>query len=95
MLFCCISGKFVSLKDKNNNNMAQAVKVGGFIYRINPNDDRQLQRATQGSSSWSRVTEFNGHHILDILLAANGRDIEVYTDYGLYIREYSGGLRKK
>ena len=25
--------------------MAQAVKVGGFIYRINPDDDRQLQRA--------------------------------------------------
>ena len=86
---------FVSLKDKNNRNMAQAVKIGGFIYRINPADDRQLQRATLGSNSWSRVTEFNGHHILDILLASNGRDIEVYTDYGLYIREYSGGVRKK
>lgn len=49
--------------------MAQAVKVGGFIYRINPADDRQLQRATMGSNSWSRVTEFNGHHILDLLLA--------------------------
>ena len=32
--------------------MAQAVKIGGFIY-------------------------------------------EVYTDYGLYIREYSGGVKKK
>ena len=40
--------------------MAQAVKVGGFIYRINPADDRQLQRATMGSNSWSRVTEFKG-----------------------------------
>ena len=30
--------------------MAQAVKIGGFIYRINPNDDRQLQRAAMGSS---------------------------------------------
>ena len=75
--------------------MAQAVKVGGFIYRINPNDDRQLQRATMGSNSWSRVTEFNGRHILDLLLAPNGKDIEVYTDYGIYIREYSGGVRRK
>lgn len=75
--------------------MAQAVKVGGFIYRINPADDRQLQRATMGSNSWSRVTEFNGHHILDLLPAPNGRDIEVYTDYGTYIREASGVVRKK
>ncbi len=75
--------------------MAQAVKIGGFIYRINPNDDRQLQRASLGSTSWSRVTEFNGHHILDLLLASNGRDIEVYTDYGLYIREASGVVRRK
>ena len=48
--------------------MVKAVKIGGFIYRINPADDRQLQRATMGSNSWSRVTEFNGHHILDLLL---------------------------
>ena len=75
--------------------MAQAVKIGGFIYRINPNDNRQLQRAAMGSNSWSRVTEFNGHHILDLLVASNGRDIEVYTDYGIYIREASGVVRKK
>lgn len=75
--------------------MAQAVKVGGFIYRINPNDDRQLQRATMGGNSWSRVTEFNGHHILDLLVAPNGCDIEVFTDFGTYIREASGAVRKK
>lgn len=75
--------------------MAQAVKVGGFIYRINPNDDRQLQRTTMGSNSWSRVTEFNGHHILDLLLAPNGRDIEMYTDRYIYIQQYRGGMKVK
>ena len=75
--------------------MAQAVKVGGFIYRINPADDRQLQRATMGSNSWSRVTEFNGHHILDLLLFNDAAATEIYTDYGIYIREYSGGVRRK
>ena len=38
--------------------------------------------------------EFNGNHILDLLLVPNGRDIEVYTDCYVYIRDYSGGIRK-
>jgi len=74
--------------------MANQVKVDAFIYRINPDDDRQLQRRSIGSSGWSRVTEFNGHHILDLLLASNGHDIEVYTDLYNYVREYSGVVRK-
>jgi hypothetical protein len=41
------------------------------------------------------VTEFNGYHILDLLLASNGKDIEVYTDRYVYLREYSGNVRKK
>jgi hypothetical protein len=75
--------------------MANQVRVETFIYRINPDNDKELQRRSIGGSSWSRVTEFNGNHILDLLLAPNGRDIEVYTDFGIYIREYSGGVRRK
>ena len=48
-----------------------------------------------GGNSWSRVTEFNGNHILDMLLAPNGKDIEVYTDRYVYIRDSCGGVRKK
>ena len=75
--------------------MANQVRVETFIYRINPKDDRELQRCSIGGSSWSRVTTFNGYHILDLLLSPNGRDIEVYTDRYVYIREYSGNVRKK
>lgn len=74
--------------------MANQVRIETFIYRINPDDDRQLQRRSIGGLSWSRVCEFNGYHILD-LLAPNGHDIEVYTDRYVYIREYSGEIRKK
>ena len=75
--------------------MANQVRVGTFIYRINPNNDKEMQRCQYGSSSWSRVAEFNGNHILDLLLAPNGNDIEVYTDRYVYLREYSGCIRKK
>ena len=60
--------------------MANQVRVGTFIYRINPNNDKEMQRCQYGSNCWSRVAEFNGNHILDLLLAPNGKDIEVYTD---------------
>ena len=75
--------------------MANQVRVGTFIYRINPDNDKQLQRRSFVGSSWSRVAEFNGYHILDLLLACNGKDIEVYTDRYVYLREYSGNIRKK
>ncbi len=76
--------------------MAQTVKSGSFLYRINPNNNKELQRCSIGATnSWSRVCEFNGNHILDLLLASNGKDIEVYTDLYVYVREYSGGIRKK
>ncbi len=75
--------------------MANTVRVGAFLYRINPSNDKEMQRCPMGSNSWSRVTEFNGNHILDLLLAPNGKDIEVYTDRYVYIRDNSGGVRKK
>lgn len=75
--------------------MANQVRIESFIYRINPDDDRQLQRRGIGGMGWSRVCEFNGYHILDLLPAPNGRDIEVYTDRYIFIREHSGCIRKK
>ena len=75
--------------------MANTVRVGAFLYRINPSNDKEMQRCPMGGSSWSRVTEFNGNHILDLLLAPNGKDIEVYTDRYVYIHDHSGGIRKK
>lgn len=75
--------------------MAQQVKVGTFIYRINPQNDKELQRRSYNGCDWSKVSEFNGNHILDLLLANNGKDIEVYTDLYVYVREYSGIIRKK
>ncbi len=75
--------------------MANQVRVESFLYRINPDNDKELQRRSYGGSSWRRVAEFNGNHIIDLLLAPNGRDIEVYTDRYVYVREYSGGIRKK
>jgi hypothetical protein len=41
--------------------MAQTVKAGAFLYRINPNNDKELQRCSIGASSWSRVCDFNGN----------------------------------
>ena len=75
--------------------MANQVRVGTFVYRINPGNDKQLQRRSFVGSSWSRVAEFNGNHIPDLLLASNGKDIEVYTVRYVYLREYSGNIRKK
>jgi hypothetical protein len=54
-----------------------------------------MQCRSIGGNSWSRVAEFNGNHILDLLLADNEKDIEVYTDRYVYLREYSGIIRKK
>ena len=73
--------------------MAQQVKAGGYIYRINPSNDRELQRCSIGAPSWSRVCDFNGNHILDLMLASNGKDIEVYTDRYVYVKMYSGARR--
>ena len=75
--------------------MANQVRVGTFIYRINPDHDKEMQRRSIGGNNWSRVAGFNGYHILDLLLADNEKDIEVYTDRYVYLREYSGNIRKK
>ena len=75
--------------------MASHVRIKTFIYRINPKDDREMQRCSIGSYTWSFVTRFNGYHILDLLLDENGKDILVFTDRYTYVREYSGAIRQK
>ena len=42
--------------------MANQVRVGTFIYRINPDNDKQMQRCQYGCNCWSRVAEFNGNY---------------------------------
>jgi hypothetical protein len=58
--------------------MAQQVKAGSYI-RINPSNDRELQRCSIGATSWSRVCDFNGNHILDLILASNPISIGIMT----------------
>ena len=59
--------------------MASQVRIGTFIYRINPANDKELQRCTYGSSGWSRVTEFNGHHITGGQYGNLGSSVAVAT----------------
>lgn len=72
--------------------MANKIRVGSWVFRINPDDPRTLQRATIGSNSWSRVTEFNGYEILDLL--QQGEDLYVVTERYDYIRRKSGVIEK-
>lgn len=76
--------------------MAQQVKAGSYIYRINPSNDRELQRCSIGATSWSRVCDFNGNHILDLILASNGKDIEfIPTDTSILKCIVEGFVRNK
>lgn len=67
--------------------MANECRVGAWVFRINPSDNRQLQRATTGSFSlvW---TAPNGERILDI--HAHGDDVVIETDRHSYQRNKSG-----
>ena len=75
--------------------MANQVRVGTFIYRINPDNDKEMQRRSIGGNNWSRVAGFNGYHILDLLLADNDKDIEVYTDRYVYLAGIQREYQKK
>ena len=66
----------------------RTIKILGCRW-INPDNDKEMQHRSIGGNSWSRVAGFNGYHILDLLLADNEKDIEVYTDRNVYLREYS------
>lgn len=71
--------------------MAQQVKID-FFYRINPSNDKELQRSSNGSSGWSRVCGFNDAHIYD--LSVSGDKIIANTSNGTFVREHSGVVHK-
>ena len=74
--------------------MASECKAGSWMFRINPSDSKQLQRATVGSSSYSHLWSApNGERILDI--SARGEDVEICTDRHTYIRTKSGNVKQK
>ena len=59
--------------------MANICKAGNWVFRINPSDNRQLQRAAVGSSNFSHLWSApNGERIMDI--GARGEDVEIETD---------------
>ena len=47
--------------------MTNQTKVESFLYRTNPNNDKELQRCPIGNISWSRVTEYNGSNIISLI----------------------------
>lgn len=72
--------------------MNSTVKVGGYMFRINPSNPKELQRSSNGSS-WSFLTGFSGAKILG--LDTDGDDVVAITDKGTYIRKKSGTVEKK
>ena len=71
--------------------MAQSCKVGTYIFRINPSDDRQLQVRSIGGFSFAYYwTAPNGYHILDLM--PRGDEMVIYTDRYNYVRKRSGSI---
>lgn len=74
--------------------MARECKAGSWLFRINPSNDKELQRASLGSTSYSLVWSApNGERILDI--NPQGDDVLIQTDRHNYIRSKSGGVNLK
>lgn len=71
--------------------MALSCKVGTYIFRINPSDDRELHWRSFGSSEFRRYwIAPNGYHILD--LEVKGGELFIYTDRYNYVRKKSGSI---
>lgn len=74
--------------------MARECKAGSWLFRINPSNDKELQKASLGSSSYSHIWSApNGERILDII--AKGDEVLIQTDRRNYIRSKSGGVTPK
>jgi len=72
--------------------MARECKAGSWLFRINPSNDKELQKASIGSSSYSHLWSApNGERILDI--NAKGEDVEISTDRRTYLRTKSGNVK--
>ena len=73
--------------------MAKEVKAGSWMFRISDNQ-KELQRASLGSSSYSHLWSApNGERILD--LSASGEDVVISTDRHTYVRSKSGNISSK
>ena len=74
--------------------MARECRAGSWLFRINPSNDKELQKASLGSSSYSHIWSApNGERILDIM--AKGDEVLIQTDRRNYIRSKSGGVSPK
>ena len=74
--------------------MARECKAGSWLFRINPKNEKELQRAPVDSTSYSQVWSApNGERILDI--NAKGDEVLIQTDRHNYIRSKSGGVSLK
>ena len=74
--------------------MARECKAGTWLFRINPSNDKELQRASLGSTSYSRLWSApNGERILDI--SSRGEEVLINTDRHDYIRSKSGIVNLK
>ena len=73
-----------------NSNMARECRIGAWLFRINPSNDRQLQRATIGGGFSLLWTAPNGERIIDIYSFDD--NVLIDTDRHDYIRYKSGVL---
>ena len=74
--------------------MARECKAGSWLFRINPSNDRELQRASMGSTSYSHIWSApNGERILDI--NPKGEDVVISTTRHTYVRCKSGNVNLK
>ncbi|MBQ7526857.1 MAG: hypothetical protein IJT11_03930 [Bacteroidaceae bacterium] len=71
--------------------MARECKAGSWLFRINPNNEKELQIGLTGSTSYSHLWSApNGERILDII--ANGDEVAISTDRHYYVRRKSGSI---
>lgn len=74
--------------------MARECKAGTWLFRINPSNDKELQKASLGSTSYSHIWSApNGERILDI--SSRGEEVLINTDRHNYVRSKSGGVFQK
>ena len=74
--------------------MARECKAGNWLFRINPSNEKELQKASLCSTSYSQVWSApNGERILDI--NPKGDEVLISTDRHNYVRSKSGGVTLK
>ena len=74
--------------------MARECKAGNWLFRIDPKDEKKLQKAPVCSSSYSHLWSApNGERILDII--ARGDDVVIETTRHTYIRNKNGNISSR